>query len=306
MTEVTKQVSLSEVRTIANYRTAYDDSKIQEWAGDMGRNDGSGLQIGYSAGFPMQCYQDGAEYVVITGNTRHKSAMLGSAYSTRTHQPTLMVWITVQARPSAADFCLIQLAENERRVTPNDLDTARGYRQTLDALAAEGKTPVEAMRELKLTVGHPEDYIARRLVLLDLIPEVQELVGKKQFGITFAACMARLDSNFQHQALVKYRSMKAPTFEDFEAVANDCYTAQNQCSLFDFALFGGTDKAPVAAVEVVKVKTRAELLAEVAALQARLAKMESAVRTIAARAKRNTASRKVAAAPQDLRSISAL
>lgn len=249
MTEL-KQVPLWQVRKRNNYRQSYDANFVAQMACAMSTT-------GYRMKDPMQVYVDGEMYIVIDGNTRHEAALLGSTYDLTTHQPTMLVWVAVEDRPSDAAFKLMQLAANEQRRDPDDISKAIGYQQALDA----GATLDDVMQ----SVGHTREYVENRLNLLNLVPDAQELVAKKQLGMKFANELIRLDPNFQRVALVKYRDMKAPTLDEFRDVVNQLYAKQSQCSLFDLALFNGKPvEAILADLKIARKKSVKELEAELA------------------------------------------
>lgn len=251
MTDIIKQVSLSEVITRSNYRQNYDMDFVESTASDMAKN-------GFRHEFPLSVYRESDKYTVIDGNTRHKSAMLGSAYDIKTHLPIMLVWVAISDKPSDKDFTILQLRANDNRRSVDDISTAHAYQTAINS----GATIDELARE----TTHTSEYIERRLALLSLLPEVQELVTKKQIGITFAYAMRNLDSNFQRLALSAYNHMKSPTFEEFSAVVDDFYTKQSQCSLFDLSLFNGQPIEQIMnELKIERKKSRTELEEELEA-----------------------------------------
>jgi hypothetical protein len=104
------------------------------------------------------------------------------------------------------------------------------------------------------------------MALLTLIPDVQELVAKKQMGIDFANLLPGLDVNFQRLAVKQYRDMHGPTIDEFRQVVSQLLEKQNTLSLFDLALFSGKpDEVILADLKIERKKSRQELEAELEA-----------------------------------------
>jgi ParB-like chromosome segregation protein Spo0J len=229
-----------------NYRQDYDQLFIEDTALDMQDN-------GYKLEWPIVVYEENGLYPVIDGHTRRLSALLASTYDLIEHKARFLVWIVVKAKPSDAAFKLMQLAANERRRDPDDLSKAIGYQQTLTAGAT--------LADLVKATGHNTDYLNRRLDLLKLIPEIQQLVAKKQLPITYDCEIARLtDTNFQRIALSAYNKLNVD-LEHLRSIIDDLITKESQADMFDNLPMWGSAYVEQVAETLVKEhkKTRSDL-----------------------------------------------
>lgn len=235
-----------------NYRQTYDPDLVHTIAVSV-------RDHGFKLEYPITVYPDSDRLVIIDGHTRYHACVEAARMS---HNMTFGVWVVVKVKPDDKDFKLAQLAANELRSDPDDISKAIGYKQAQDTGAT--------IEEILLSTGHKNRaYVEDRIALLYLVPEAQDLVAKKHLGIKFAAQLVRLDSNFQRIALKAYAAMKSPTLEEFQAVVNDFYTKQSQCSLFDLAIFNGKPIEEIMAdIKIDRQKTRQELIDEIEALRA--------------------------------------
>lgn len=280
-----KQVEVHLLTERSNYRQEYDAAFVSDLAADMSTN-------GFKVEYPITVYADGEQFIIIDGHTRHQGALQGSLYRITDHKPIMLVWIAVKDKPTDSQFKLQQLAANEQRRSPDEMSRAIGYKQALDSGAS--------IEDLSKAIGQNAEYIQRRLNLLLVVPEVQDLVKHGHFPITFAAELVKLDTNFQRIALQEYRKAKKMVRDEFLALVNALYTKQSQCSLFDLALFNGKPIEEI--IEIKKVdrpKSREELQKELEAekaaraadrefarrkyaeLQKRLAKLETQLGKVA-------------------------
>lgn len=232
------QVRLSHLVQRSNYRQEYDQDFVNKLASDMSTN-------GFKAEYPIVTYADNGRYVVIDGNTRYTAARQASSYSIKDHSPLLMVWIVVKSKPTDTEFILGQLAANELRRDPDCVSQAHGYKQALDAGAS--------VQQIAIETGHTEDYVQRRLWLLDLVSEAQKLVANGNLGIKYGEAMHDLDTNFQRIALQAYNKREVKTLDEFTALCNQLLEKQRTCSLFDLSLFNGKPIEQV--IDMSKVKT---------------------------------------------------
>lgn len=248
-----KQVSLSQLRQRSNYRQSYDAELVNKVASDMSTN-------GFKIEFPIVTYaesEDSQEYIVIDGNTRYTAARQASAYGIKSHMATLQVWIVVKPKPTDAQFILSQLAANELRRDPDAVSQAKGYKQAVDSGASVAQIATET--------GHTDEYVNRRLFLLDLVDEAQKLVANGNLGITYGEAMHELDSNFQRIALQAYNKREVKTIDEYRKLCNELLEKQRTCSLFDLALFNGKPIEMV--VDMAKVRTDTAPKPDTAALE---------------------------------------
>lgn len=253
-----KQVSLSQLRQRSNYRQSYDTELVNKVASDMSEH-------GFKIEFPIVTYSENDstdstdEYIVIDGNTRYTAACQASAYGIVSRQASLMVWIVVKPKPTDAQFILSQLAANELRRDPDAVSQAKGYKQAVDSGASVAQIATET--------GHTEEYVNRRLFLLDLVDEAQKLVANGNLGITYGEAMHELDTNFQRIALQAYNKREVKTIDEYRKLCNELLEKQRTCSLFDLALFNGKPIEMV--VDMAKVRTAVDTakLPDTAALE---------------------------------------
>ena len=106
------------------------------------------------------------------------------------------------------------------------------------------------------TVGKRQDYIERRLSLLGLVVEAQELVNSGNLESSYAFALAEygLDANRQRLALRALRECPSPSLGWWRGVLAELQTQQandGAGSLFDLAIFDAAERVadvlPVAA-----------------------------------------------------------
>jgi hypothetical protein len=186
-------------------------------------------------------------YAINTGHCRTRAARLAGL-------TTIAAIVKVETDP--IKLKLDQLGENENRCQPNDIDVAKGFKQALDLGAT--------IEQIGTATGKHKDFIERRLNLLKLVADAQDMVAKKQFPIMYANELIRLDSNFQRIALSHYRDMKSPNLDDFKRAVNELFTKQSQCSLFDMPIVSGKpiEQQIIEHLKIERPKSREELQAE--------------------------------------------
>jgi ParB/RepB/Spo0J family partition protein len=152
----------------------------------------------------------------------------------------------------------IMLAENTGRADLDPIEEANAY---ASRIAAYGWTTAK----LAEVAGVSEDLVKRRLLLLDLHPDVQQLVAKKHLPLGHAEVMVKLDHYRQLIALRIYREAKAMPLNTYCKVVSDLYGEQAQDGLFDLEAFWMSHAAELAQTPVrgkkavVNVPTRADL-----------------------------------------------
>lgn len=152
----------------------------------------------------------------------------------------------------------IMLAENTSRADLDPIEEARAYQERMSRFEWSTAKVAEV-------AGVSEDVVRRRLLLLQLHPDVQHLVAKKHLPLGHAETMTRLDTNRQLIALRIYREAKAMPLNTFIRVVSDLYEEQAQDALFDLESFWMEQAAQMAATPVrgkravVNVPTRPDL-----------------------------------------------
>lgn len=212
---------LDHVLVIDNYRSEYDLVYVDSLAAKMSKRGFIRKRaIGVYAVELASVHTKQLEtfYVVIDGNTRTLAAKKAGL-------------TTIPAEISPRDpkaNKLDQLAENEDRRKPDDVSLAKGIKDAMDLGAT--------MADVLESIGQTDPaYVERRLALLYLIPEIQELVAKRHLPITYAAAMTQLDSNRQRMAVQAYNRAKSPNVNDFKDMCGKLYAeqiAESQTSFF--------------------------------------------------------------------------
>lgn len=243
-----QQIPLDQIIEIDNYRKTYDQQAIDGYAASM-KADGfkSEYAITVVAIQAMNRKTRAQMYAINTGHCRTRAARQAGL----THIAAI-----VKNETDPIRLKLDQLGENENRCQPNDIDVARGFQAALDLGAT--------IEQIGIATGKHKDFIERRLNLLKLVPDAQDMVAKKQFPIMYANELVRLDTNFQRIALSHYRDMKSPNLEDFRKDVDQLFTKQNQCSLFDMPIVSGKpiEQQIIDHLKIERPKSREELEAE--------------------------------------------
>lgn len=152
----------------------------------------------------------------------------------------------------------IMLAENTSRADLDPIEESRAYQERMSRFEWSTAKVAEV-------AGVSEDVVRRRLLLLNLHPDVQHLVAKKHLPLGHAETMTKLDANRQLIALRIYREAKAMPLNTFIRVVSDLYEEQAQDALFDLESFWMEHAAQMAATPVrgkkavVNVPTRPDL-----------------------------------------------
>jgi ParB-like chromosome segregation protein Spo0J len=124
----------------------------------------------------------------------------------------------------------IMLAENVHRVDLNPMDEAHAYHKRMEQF---GWTPAEVARNANVTAKR----VAARLLLLDLVPEVQKLIADGQLSVGFGEAMAPLDVNRQRIAMRYFQTTEKPLLREFRAVVGKLLQDQAQDAMFDLDAF---------------------------------------------------------------------
>ncbi len=152
----------------------------------------------------------------------------------------------------------IMLAENTGRADLDPIEEANAYRERSSKFGWD-------TAKIATVAGVSADVVRRRLLLLDLHPDVQQLVAKQHLPLGHAETMTKLDVNRQLIALRIYREAKAMPLNTFIRVVSELYAEQAQDALFDLETFWLEHAAQLAATPVrgkqavVNVPTRTDL-----------------------------------------------
>lgn len=120
----------------------------------------------------------------------------------------------------------IMLAENLHRADLDPIDEAQGYQKRIDKF---GWTVAQIAEFANVSV----ERVRKRLVLLRLMPEVQQLVRHGHCPIGHAELMGDLSKNYQLVALKTLTGSKFVPYAQFASIVSELKTQQNQMALFD-------------------------------------------------------------------------
>ncbi len=191
----------------------------------------------------------GAGYQIVAGERRFRA------------MSQVLQWATVPAivrHLNDEQASAIMLAENTSRADLDPVEEANAYQSRMLAF---GWQPAQVAE----VAGVSEELVRRRVLLLQLHPDVQQLVAKRHLPVGHAEVMVKLDHYRQLIALRVYREAKAMPLNVFCKVVGDLFGEQAQDGLFDLEQFWMTHAAEMAQTPVrgkratVNVPTRDDL-----------------------------------------------
>ena len=201
---------LAAIRPGDNDRTVFDDAKLQELARSI-------AEIGLAQPITVRPITDPVfQFEIIAGERRFRAC-------------TLLGWATIPAIVRVLDDEQadgIMLAENVQRDDLNPMDEARAYRKRMTKY---GWTIPHVAKKAKVS----EKRVAARLALLDLVPEMQQMIASGQAGVQFGEVMSPLDPNRQRLALRYLATTERPLLREFRALCGKLLAEQAQDTLFD-------------------------------------------------------------------------
>jgi len=154
-------------------------------------------------------------------------------------------WETIPAiirEYSDEQAAAIMLSENVHRVDIDPIDEAAAYKKRMDKFGwSINETAEKSNRNAK--------HVAARLLLLDLLPDVQDIIRKKLISDTFGEVMAPLDVNRQRIALTYLTGTTKPILKEFKLLCGNLLAEQANETLFDLAQFTNPNAAIQQAVD---------------------------------------------------------
>lgn len=123
---------------------------------------------------PIEVVDDGEKYIILTGERRWRACKLTAAKTVRA--------ILVQDSQSISEKLINQIIENVQREDFETIDLANAYKQLLDDPASG----ITSMSALAARVGKSEATIFRVMKVLELSPEIQQLVADGKAGVDAA------------------------------------------------------------------------------------------------------------------------
>lgn len=253
---MTTTLRLDHILSIENYRSAYPADHIAGLSDSMKR-------FGFKVEFAVSVIKLDAlhiadrqpVYALIKGHCRTLAAREAGLTEIPAH-------IVENIDPAA--LALDQLSENENRRDPSDIDRAHGYQAALDKGAS--------MADLCSAIGKHQDYVERRLSLLKLTADIQELVAKKCLPITYATSIVNLDSNRQRLAVQAYNKAKSPNIAEFQQMVarlfNEQVIEQQQQNFFGLFTAEEIDAKAESLAEEISSTTKRSVKALEAELEA--------------------------------------
>jgi len=125
-------------------------------------------------------------FEIVAGARRYRAAQLAEAATV----PVRIVNLT------DAQALEAQLIENLQRRDVHPLEEAQGFRALLNL-----EEPKYSIEQIAAKVGKSPAYVAQRLKLTELTPEVIEAFAKDEIGVGHALLLAKLQPAEQEQAL---------------------------------------------------------------------------------------------------------
>jgi ParB family transcriptional regulator, chromosome partitioning protein len=118
------------------------------------------------------------------------------------------------------------IVENLQRSNVSPMEETRAYQRMLDLY---GMT----VEELAAKIGVPSWKIEKRLELLNLRPEYQQLAASGQLNVTEATRMSRLAPPNQDKLFSMIQDGACPHWRDLHAVADSMAQAERQVAMFE-------------------------------------------------------------------------
>lgn len=145
----------------------------------------------------------------------------------------LLGWETIPALVRQLDdetASAIMLLENIHRAELNPIEEARAYRKRMTQFGWEVEQTARA-------ANVPVERVRLRLLLLDIVPEAQQLIRAGQLGVKYAYVMRDLDANRQRLALRYLNQVDTPRLREFRELCARLLAEQAQEAMFDLAAF---------------------------------------------------------------------
>lgn len=124
----------------------------------------------------------------------------------------------------------IMLLENIQRAELNPIEEARAYRKRMLQFGWDAEQTARA-------ANVPAERVRLRLMLLEIVPEAQQLIRDGQLGVKYAYVMRDLEANRQRLALRYLNQVDTPRLREFRELCARLLAEQAQAALFDLATF---------------------------------------------------------------------
>lgn len=163
-------------------------------------------------------------YQIVAGERRFRAM---SQINQMERIPLSWVQIREMSDEVAAELMLV---ENVSREDLNPIDEAEGYKKRQEQLDWD-------VARLSQVTGYSQDRIRRRLALLNLLPEIQDLIIKGHLDVAYAEKMSELNAVGQRAALQILTKSPDITLFAFTNARNQILEEQNQPTLFSLVDF---------------------------------------------------------------------
>lgn len=204
------QIPLAEIRAGDNDRTVFADDKIDELADSI-------RTTGLAQPITIRPINDPTFlYEIVAGERRFRACQ-------RLKWERIPAIVRKLTDEQAAE---IMLAENVHRADLDPIDEARAYQKRMGKF---GWAVSQVAKKANVT----EKRVNARLLLLNLLPEVQQMIQSDQVGVQFGESMANLDTNRQRIALHYLATTERPLLREFRAIVGRLSAEQAQETFLD-------------------------------------------------------------------------
>ena len=216
-------VSIAVDRIVAgnNDRHTFDREKLEELAASIqahGLAQPITVRPIVTGGLP---HIDEGRYEIIAGERRFRA--------TRDVLKAGHIDCIIRDLPDEAASA-VMLVENTSRVDLDPIDEANAYQERVNRFGWS----CEYIADI---AGVSADLVKRRISLLQLHPDIQALVAKRQMPVGHAEALVGLDSQRQMIAFRLYRDSKGMTLSTLHRIVSDLLAEQSQDSLFNLETF---------------------------------------------------------------------
>lgn len=210
MTEI-QRIPVGQVVPGDNDREAFESVALRELADSIAQH---GLAQ------PITVRRYGVGFQIVAGERRWRAVQL-------------LGWATIPALVRDLDdesASAIMLLENIQRAELNPIEEARAYAKRMTQFGWDAEATARA-------ANVPVERVRLRLMLLEVVPEAQQLIRDGQLGVKYAYVMRDLDVNRQRQALRYLNQVDTPRLREFRELCARLLAEQAQAAMFDMAAF---------------------------------------------------------------------
>lgn len=204
-------VRMSEIRPGDNDRVVFEAAGLRELADSLAAH-------GLAQPITVRPMAAGG-YEIVAGERRWRAA-------------GLLGWATIPAivrELSDEDAAAVMLLENIARRDLSPIEEARAYASRRNRFGW-------SVADLAKHANRSADFVRRRLALLDLLPEVQQLVTSKALPLAYAEALIDLRASGQSAAIATLGGRDGvPSIATWRAMVGELLTKQDQL-MMDFDL----------------------------------------------------------------------